>query len=161
MKNQSEGSKKVEASRKSENNRSGLLVVLYSFSSGILACLVSAFVKLAFNWSPSTTQWAWWLLRSAVLLVFAFVANTLMWLLFSRSLALTDKTVYATGLNKLANFVASALVGLALFDERFDFLYWSLGIALISLGLALIASSSSTSSSSLSSHVEREKSKIS
>ena len=108
------------------NRNNNLLVVIYSFSSGILACLVSILIKLAFNSVNSTSVW----LQAAALL-------------FSKSLALTDKTVYATGLNKLANFVVSALAGLTLFDERFDLVQWTLGILLISLGLFLIATAKS------------------
>lgn len=119
------------------NRNNNILVVIYSFSSGILACLVSILIKLAFN--SSTSVW----LQAAALISLAFVANSLMWLLFSKSLALTDKTVYATGLNKLANFVVSALAGLTLFDERFDLVQWTLGILLISLGLFLIATAKS------------------
>lgn len=125
---------------KKVDKRNGLSVVFYSFSSGILACVVSVLIKVAFNstWSSAS---AW--LHTGICIALAFVANSLMWLLFSRSLALSDNTVYATGLNKLSNFVTSAFVGLVLFKERFDLWQWSFGIVLISLGLYLIASSTS------------------
>lgn len=115
----------------------GMLVVVFSFSSGILACLVSILVKFAFS---SSSTW----FHTVALVALAFVSNSLMWLLFSKSLALTDKTVYATGLNKLANFVVSAFAGLVFFNEKLDLIQWMIGILLISLGLYLIASSSST-----------------
>lgn len=125
------------------------LILLYSFSSGILASVVSILIKLAFDTSLSP----YWLQKGA-LIALAFVSNSLMWLLFSRSLALSDNTVYATGLNKLANFVVSALVGLVLFNEHFDLIQWSIGIVFISLGLFLIASASAKNQ-------QHEKSKVS
>lgn len=149
---QEEEEKKIEIEKKhhQQHPKARFLVVVYSFSSGILACIVSVLIKLAFNnnsTSKSTSSdWLLVSLQTVAFIALAFVANSLMWLLFSRSLALTDKTVYATGLNKLANFVVSALAGLTLFNERFDLVQWSFGILLISVGLFLIASSSSSSS---------------
>ena len=123
-----------------------VLATACSLVSGLLACLVSIFIKLAFNnssSSSSTELLSLWAVR-VCLIGAAIVANSLMWTVYAKSLHLSANTLQATCLNKLSNFVASALFGYLLFDERLHLATWLAGLGLLSLGILILSSSSSS-----------------
>ncbi|XP_048756155.2 transmembrane protein 42-like [Ostrea edulis] len=66
-----------------------------------------------------------------------FVCNGLMWTFFTKSLQFCSSTAEATVTNTASNFLVSALMGVALFNETLTLRWW-MGASLIVLGLLLI-----------------------
>lgn len=121
------------------SRKTGVYLIIYAFGSGILACAVSILIKLGFNLNLETHSYLIKLGLQGFLIGLAFLANSFMWILFSRSLALSKNTIYATGLNKFSNFISSALFGYLLFEERLNLVTWSSGIGCIFVGLVILA----------------------
>lgn len=117
-------------------------VVIYSFLSGFLACLVSIFIKLAFNIDLvlvfDQTNWYIKLSLQVLFICISFVLNSLMWLFYTKSLNLSTNTLYSTALNKFSNFVTSVLVGYLLFNEQINLIRWLLGLLLLLIGIVLL-----------------------
>lgn len=132
--------------KKSPSSGIAFQVFFYSFLSGLLACFVSLFIKLALNvdrvnsyLAPNSSQVVIveWILRVGFILA-SFVVNSLMWLFYTKSLNLTKNTLYASSLNKLSNFICSALFGLFLFDEKLNLARWLVGLAFLLVGLVIL-----------------------
>lgn len=134
---------------KKSNPSSGIAfqVFFYSFLSGLLACFVSLFIKLALNvdrvhrsYLASLTSQVViveWILRVGFILA-SFVVNSLMWLFYTKSLNLTENTLYASSLNKFSNFICSALFGLFVFGEKLNLARWLLGLVFLLVGLIIL-----------------------
>lgn len=138
---------------KVNNTKTRLNVVFYSLLSGLLACLVSILIKLAFNlnnffsinidgnnWSRDylNDQYLKYALLAFIIAI-GLLVNSLMWIFYSKSLALSTSTIYSTGLNKFSNFVFSALSGYFIFNEQIDLIKWLVGIGLLLIGLVILA----------------------
>ncbi|KAK3745797.1 hypothetical protein RRG08_030671 [Elysia crispata] len=66
-----------------------------------------------------------------------FLFNTVMWVLFTKSMHLCSSTLEATAFNTTSNFIFTALVGKLLFNEHLS-LQWCLGSTLMVLGLIFL-----------------------
>jgi multidrug transporter EmrE-like cation transporter len=123
-----------------------LNVIFYSFVSGLLACFVSLFIKLAFNISDyvpldTATTTTGYYLRICVQIVFvatSFLLNSLMWLFYTKSLNLSANTLFATALNKFSNFICSAVFGFLLFKEELNVTRWLFGLFLLLIGILIL-----------------------
>ena len=123
------------------NNIQTLNVVFYSFISGLLACFVSLFIKLAFNTNDYITVSNEFYLKSLVQIVFvglSFSLNSLMWLFYTKSLNLSANTLFSTALNKFSNFLCSALFGFLIFKEELNFTRWLLGLFILFIGILIL-----------------------
>jgi drug/metabolite transporter (DMT)-like permease len=120
-------------------------VVTYSFLSGLLACLVSISIKLAFNLDlillfdeKSNLDWYLKLSLQIVFICISFLLNSLMWLFYTKSLHLSTNTLYSTALNKFSNFITSVLFGYILFNERINLIRWLFGLFILLIGILLL-----------------------
>jgi drug/metabolite transporter (DMT)-like permease len=121
-------------------------VVTYSFLSGLLACLVSISIKLAFNTDivvlfETRNAGIDWIIKLSLQIGFvgiAFALNSLMWLFYAKSLQLSTSTLFSTALNKLSNFVTSVFFGYLLFNERVNLVRWLFGLLLLLIGIVLL-----------------------
>ena len=117
-------------------------LIFYSFISGLFACLVSIFVKFAFNTDLIINASHSYFLKLTVQILFiciSFVLNSLMWVFYSKSLHLSTNTLYSTALNKFSNFICSALFGFLVFNERLNFTYWLFGLVLLLIGILILS----------------------
>lgn len=123
-------------------NRLELNVLAYSFLSGLLACLVSIFIKIAFNTDLLLIVENFYLklLVQTAFVCTSFLLNSLMWLFYSKSLHLSTNTLYSTALNKFANFICSALFGYFLFNEKLNFFRWLFGLTVLFIGILILNS---------------------
>jgi drug/metabolite transporter (DMT)-like permease len=120
-------------------------VVTYSFLSGLLACLVSISIKLAFNLDlillfdeKNNLDWYIKLALQIVFICISFLLNSLMWLFYTKSLHLSTNTLYSTALNKFSNFITSVLFGYILFNERINLIRWLFGLFILLIGILLL-----------------------
>jgi hypothetical protein len=125
-----------------------LNVVFYSFLSGLLACFVSLFIKLAFNTNDyikylddreasSSSSFLKYFIQ-AVFVALSFLINSFMWLFYTKSLNLSENTLLSTALNKFSNFICSALFGLFIFEEKINFWRWSIGLIILFIGILIL-----------------------
>jgi drug/metabolite transporter (DMT)-like permease len=67
----------------------------------------------------------------------SFAVSGAMWALYTRALARAPSAIQANVVNTAANFVAAALLGLALFGESLPPLWWA-GAGLLVAGTVMI-----------------------
>ncbi|RUS86852.1 hypothetical protein EGW08_005389 [Elysia chlorotica] len=79
-----------------------------------------------------------------------FLFNTLMWVLFTKSMHLCSSTLEASAFNIASNFIFTAVIGKVLFEEHLS-LQWCLGSTLMVLGLAILHQGGSQSDNDLKS----------
>lgn len=124
-------------------------VAVYSLLSGLLACLVSITVKLAFNTdlvitNKSAGEKFFFNLLSleriarVAFIALSFLFNSLMWIFYSKGLHLSTSTLYTTALNKFSNFIASALFGYFLFEEKLNLFRWIFGLFILLIGILIL-----------------------
>ena len=118
-------------------------VLFYSFFSGFLACLVSIFIKFAFNTqlilsAPETTSVYIRVLIQIVFVCISVALNGLMWVYYTKSLHSSGNTLYSTALNKFSNFVCSALFGYLLFNEKLNLATWLFGLVVLLVGILIL-----------------------
>ncbi|XP_061162515.1 transmembrane protein 42-like [Saccostrea echinata] len=126
------------------NHGRGLMLAV---SAGIMAALGSVSAKLATSDHilMDTCQIIFRigichqlsLLMRIVFFAMIFVCNGMMWTLFTKSLQFCSSTAEATVTNTASNFLISALIGVALFNETLSLRWW-IGASLIVTGLLLI-----------------------
>ncbi|EMC91970.1 hypothetical protein BAUCODRAFT_79125 [Baudoinia panamericana UAMH 10762] len=125
--------------------------LLYAIASGGCAALNGVFAKL--TTTELTSQWAEsvsqafglsaGLSRIAEFVIRAFffsmnlAFNAVMWGLFTRALTLATSTVRVSVINTSANFMLTAVLGLAIFRESLPALWW-LGASLLVAGSVII-----------------------
>lgn len=118
--------------------------VAYSFLAGFFACLVSLLIKLTFNIDNYTVienQNLKFVIQ-IVLVIISFLCNSFMWLFFSKSLEKSFTSLYSTSLNKLSNFIFSALLGFFILNENINITRWSFGITILSIGILILGQQS-------------------
>ena len=128
-------------------------LIFYSFISGLFACLVSIFVKFAFNTDLILNPSSSYLLRLTIqvlLICISFILNSLMWVFYSKSLHLSANTLYSTALNKFSNFVCSAAFGYLVFNEKLNFAYWLFGLVLLLIGILILSENDQNTKSKVS-----------
>lgn len=118
-------------------------VTFYSFLSGILACFVSICLKIAFNIDLLQNYIlfdfiALKLILQILFICFSFALNSLMWIVYTKSLQLSTSTLYATSLNKFSNFICSALCGYLLFEEKIRLFTWLIGLLFLFIGILIL-----------------------
>ncbi len=121
-------------------------LLFYSFLSGCLACIVSVCMKLAFADLTLITNSDSILIYSIRLISIAFsiLSNIFMWIFYSKSLQLSTNSLVPTALNKLCNFICSAVFGYFLFSENIN-LNWFIGIVFLTVGILILNSSTAVS----------------
>lgn len=115
-------------------------VTFYSFLSGVLACFVSICLKIAFNIDLIQTYFLFdfKLILQIIFICFSFALNSLMWIVYTKSLQLSTSTLYATSLNKFSNFICSALCGYLLFEEKIKLFTWLIGLLFLFIGILIL-----------------------
>ena len=117
-------------------------ILFYSFFSGFLACLVSIFIKFAFNVHLVTGQYSTsFSLKILFQIVFIGISiglNGLMWVYYTKSLNSSANTLYSTALNKLSNYVCSAVFGFLIFNEKLHLTRWLFGLFLLLIGILIL-----------------------
>lgn len=101
-------------------------------------CTSDSLAGDAFTISDQGVTWQQlaWLMR-LVCLGLVFASNALMWALFTKALASSSSSVYATVINSAANFLCTALLGILLFQEPVTW-QWGSGALLIVAGVLLM-----------------------
>jgi len=132
--------------------------LLFALFSGTCAALGSLFGKIAFGNHDLIDHmmvtingmvldmfdidvplyYVGYICKTMVLLLF-IVSNVLMWLFFSKAMALSTSTVEATVVNMAANFIISGFIGRICFGEHASILFY-VGLSFILLGLFIILS---------------------
>jgi drug/metabolite transporter (DMT)-like permease len=117
-------------------------IIFYSFFSGFLACLVSIFVKFAFNThlivNDETINTYLRLLIQVAFICISIALNGLMWVYYTKGLHSSANTLYSTALNKFSNFVCSALFGYLIFNERINLTSWLFGLFILLIGILIL-----------------------
>uniref|UniRef100_A0A4Y0BJJ8 EamA domain-containing protein n=1 Tax=Anopheles funestus TaxID=62324 RepID=A0A4Y0BJJ8_ANOFN len=116
----------------------------YAVVAGLCASFASLFGKLTANsgrlldWSGLSTWPGGDLLVQALCVLIMILLNGCVWRFFVKALhAGSGSTLRASLTSAATNYVASAILGLLLFDERSTLLWW-FGTALVLAGLLLI-----------------------
>jgi drug/metabolite transporter (DMT)-like permease len=119
-----------------------LNILFYSFFSGFLACLVSIFIKFAFNTdiviSESSSSFPLKLLIQLVFVGISIGLNGLMWVYYTKSLHFSANTLFSTALNKFSNFVCSAIFGFLIFNEKLNVTRWLFGLLVLLIGILIL-----------------------
>ena len=117
-------------------------LIIYSSISGLLACIVSVFMKLAFNLESIH------IIIRILLIILSISSNTFMWIIYSKSLQLTSNTLLANSLNKFCNFFFTTISAYILFEEKLKFKFF-IGLGFILIGIIILnnASAATTKSS--------------
>jgi len=119
-----------------------LNILFYSFFSGFLACLVSIFIKFAFNTdiviSESSSSFPLKLLIQLAFVGISIGLNGLMWVYYTKSLHFSANTLFSTALNKFSNFVCSALFGFLIFNEKLNITRWLFGLFVLLVGILIL-----------------------
>lgn len=129
---------------KSRKNNDRLKLIIYSILSGVLACIVSVFMKLAFNLASISIITNIIdknsLLINLIRLIFiglSIISNLLMWLFYTKSLQLSTNTLLATSINKLSNFIFTTLISYLLFNDKLT-IKWFIGIQFLFVGILIL-----------------------
>ncbi|KAI9220884.1 hypothetical protein BC828DRAFT_382434 [Blastocladiella britannica] len=116
-----------------------VVVPLTAALSGVLAALAAAATKLAVL--PQVAAFLGQendLVARAISGAAVAVANVLMWLTFSRALAMAASTVQVTTVNTLTNMLTTALLGTVIFGEPARPPVFWVGLLLVGLGSLLL-----------------------
>lgn len=118
--------------------------IWFSIFSGIFAAFAGFFGKVTFDSevidSISTLlDFKYHRILQAILGLCLVGCNICMLQNFNKALQQSRNTIQASIINTAANFIFTALIGLAAFDEPLSLL-WSTGTALIIIGTYLISS---------------------
>jgi drug/metabolite transporter (DMT)-like permease len=108
-----------------------LSLIIYSTISGLLACIVSVFMKLAFNLESIN------IIIRIILIILSILSNTFMWIIYSKSLQLSSNTLLANSLNKFCNFLFTTLSAYILFDEKLTNKFF-IGLSFILVGILIL-----------------------
>ena len=119
-----------------------LNILFYSFFSGFLACLVSIFIKFAFNThlvlSDSLSSFPLKLSIQVLFIGISVGLNGLMWIYYTKSLNFSANTLYSTALNKFSNFICSAFFGFFIFNEKLYLSRWIFGLFVLLIGILIL-----------------------
>ncbi len=112
-----------------------ILLISYSSISGLLACVVSVFMKLAFNLESIN------IITRILLIILSLLSNTFMWIVYSKSLQLSSNTLLANSLNKFSNFLFTTTSAYLLFNEQLSIRFF-IGLSFILFGILIISNAS-------------------